>query len=211
MPAGEPLGTGLETPAPASVNPAAEVAASAPAQSQASPSAPPSGGVARPGFDLGTLAEPSPAPEPVEQIELADAFADFSLPASENDPAQAQGAVDLASFEPRREKPQPEPEADAEEKARAAHPRRHWVQVATGRDRSALAFDWRRIRRGGGDLLASVDGHIAPWNATHRLLAGPYASAQAAQEAVTQLKAGGIDSFPFTSSAGEEVTPIGGR
>jgi len=216
VPAGEPLGNGPEPSAAPEAAPATELAvAQVPEQTESSGGETPAATVSRPGFDLATLSESGPAPSTAasspEQVELADAFADFSLPAADNGPTQAQGAVDLTSFEPRREKPEPEPEPDAEEKAKAEHPSRHWVQVATGRDRAALAFDWRRIRRGGSDALGDGDGHIARWNATNRLLAGPYRSAQAAQAIATELKDKGIDSFTFTSAAGEEVLPIAGR
>ena len=90
-----------------------------------------------------------------------------------------------------------------------AHPSRIWVQVATGRDREALAFDWRRISRKVGDLLAGQKGHLAEWNDANRLLAGPVASRSAAQELVTALKAEDVDSFVFTSRAGEVVEPLG--
>lgn len=216
VPAGEPLGNRPSAPASPAASADADVAAAqVPAQAAAPREEAPNGAAPRPGFDLAAVSQPEPAaperasgPEPVE---LEDAFADFSLPVPDASQSEAQGAVDLTSFEPRREKPEPKPEPSAEEKAKADHPRRHWVQVATGRDRDALAFDWRRIHRGGGDALGEGKGHIAGWNATNRLLAGPYRSAQAAQAVVTELKAKGIDSFTFTSAAGEEVLPIAGR
>ena len=89
-----------------------------------------------------------------------------------------------------------------------AHPRRFWVQVATGRDADALAWDWRRIKREGGDLLSAKDAFIARWGQANRLLTGPYASAAAAQQAVSALTAKGLDSFTFTSAEGEVVSPL---
>lgn len=89
-----------------------------------------------------------------------------------------------------------------------AHPSRIWVQVATGRDRDALRFDWRRIARQAGDTLQGKRGHVAAWGDRSRLLAGPFDSAAAARAAVTALKERQLDTLVFTSSAGEEVTPI---
>jgi hypothetical protein len=37
---------------------------------------------------------------------------------------------------------------------------------------------------------------------------GPYANAGEAQKAVTALNEKGVDSFAFTSAAGEEVAPL---
>jgi hypothetical protein len=83
------------------------------------------------------------------------------------------------------------------------------VQVATGRDTGALAFDWRRIKREAGGLLDRPAPHIAAWGQTNRLVVGPFASVREANEMVTKLKEKQIDSFRFTSAQGEEVKPLG--
>ena len=57
-------------------------------------------------------------------------------------------------------------------------------------------------------LLARHDGYSARWGATRRLLAGPYKSEDAADDAVKALKKKGFDAFEFTSDEGEEVTPL---
>jgi len=80
--------------------------------------------------------------------------------------------------------------------------------VATGQDVSALAFDWRRLSRKAPDLLGDRDGFTASWGQTNRLVTGPLASVRAANELVAALKAAGVDSFRFTSAAGEAVTPL---
>ena len=150
------------------------------------------------------LAQPDPPvsePEPPEPIALEQAFADFSLPAR---PSVAEGAVDITLITPRRETPAAEAEPP-----KPVHPSRHWVQVATGRDTDALAFDWRRIKRAADGLLDGPSPHIARWGQTHRLVAGPFPSAREANEMVTKLKDKQIDSFRFTSAQGEEVKPLG--
>jgi Flp pilus assembly protein TadD len=147
---------------------------------------------------------PEAADAPPSQASLAEAFADFSLPPGDVRPAA--GAVDITRIDPPRERAaqpavQPPPKAPA-------HPRRFWVQVATGRDTDALAWDWRRIKREGGELLSGKDAYSAPWGQANRLLTGPYPTAAAAQQAVTALKAKGIDSFTHTSAEGEVVSPL---
>ena len=229
VPAGEPLGNTVPPRQMAENNAQpAEVAATVqsvePAQTgeeaQSAGDASPDPAEERPGFDLAALpastsaqaapgpAAPGPAAAGEKPVELTEAFAGFTLPSVGDGPAPGAGAVDLSSFEPPREKPKPKVDTAKLEKE---HPRRFWVQVATGRDRGALAFDWRRIRRASGDLLGEYDGHLAAWNATNRLLAGPYRSEKVAQDIVTQLKGKGVDSFSFTSDAGEDVTPLGSR
>jgi Flp pilus assembly protein TadD len=146
-----------------------------------------------------------------EQLSLAEAFADFADPSSV-DPKRAPDAVDIFRIKPARETPraaEPKPEPKARPKPKPpANPQRFWVQVATGRDTRALAFDWRRLQREGGPLLAKHSPYTARWGQTRRLLTGPYKSEAEADKAVTALKKKGIDSFEFTSDEGEEVTPL---
>ncbi len=166
-----------------------------------------------------TASEPAPVTvirttQPVVQdvpASVASAFADLDLTANAGRTA-TPSAVDISAIRPPREKPAP-PEAMAApiEEAKPAppvNPRRFWAQVATGRDRDALAFDWRRIQRRSADILNGKNGFVAKWGGTNRLLAGPFDSSRAANQAVAALKEAGIDSFAFTSAAGEAVDPL---
>src|SRR5690606_763730 len=122
---------------------------------------------------------PAPAPAPVsisastEEIvppdprDLASAFAEFSL-APRPVVAPAEGAVDSTRTTPRREAPPPPPPPPPKPVVAS----RQWVQVATGRDTGALAFDWRRIKRSADGLLDQAKPHIAKWGQTNRLVAG---------------------------------------
>lgn len=166
-----------------------------------------------------TPAVAAPAPAPAQEpLSVADAFAGFTLDTVTPDKT---GAVDISVIKPKREvapKPEPKPEAKPAAKPAAKpeppkHPSRIWVQVATGRDRKALAFDWRRFSRKmpavlGEKAKPAVKPHIASWGQTNRLLAGPFPNEKAAQTAVSALRAEGIDSFTFTSSAGQEVAVL---
>lgn len=104
--------------------------------------------------------------------------------------------------------------AEAEEAARLAEiarrsPARFWVQVATGADVSALAFDCRRLTR---QYAASFRGQscaTAVWGRTRRLVVGPFRTMAAAREWETAYKRAGGDGFAWASDAGEEVTPVG--
>jgi len=102
--------------------------------------------------------------------------------------------------------------AAAEEKARlAANPARTWVQIATGRDVDALAFDLRRLRRTYADVLGNETGWTAEWGATRRLLVGPFSTSAKAKDAVAAIKKSGGDAFIWSSEAGEDVVKIGGK
>ena len=132
---------------------------------------------------------------------IEDAFDGFTL-APPAPPPSATGAVDITRIAIPREKARPKPPPPP------AHPARHWVQVATGKDRAALKFDWRRITRSAEGKLDGTGPFVTPWVEANRLLSGPYDSAAEAREMVNELKKIGVDSFPFTSAEGEAVEPL---
>ena len=152
------------------------------------------------------------AARPKEDVSLADAFADFATPVATARPTA--GAIDILKVKPPREStkasgPKADPVKAKPKPKPPANPQRFWAQVATGRDVKALAFDWRRLQRDGGALLARRDPYTAKWGQTRRLLTGPYKSEDEADKAVAALKKKGIDAFEFTSDEGQEVTPLG--
>lgn len=101
--------------------------------------------------------------------------------------------------------------ADAEERARIkANPSRTWVQVATGRDPDALAFDLRRLRKT-YSALAKLDGWTAEWGQTRRLLVGPFLTLTKAKAVESDLKKEGGDAFVWQSDPGEVVTTLSGK
>lgn len=132
---------------------------------------------------------------------LAEAFsglANSAKPAT----TPASGAVDIGSIKvPREAPPKTKPEPPK-------NPSRIWVQVATGRDRSALRFDWRRFEKKAPDLLGRYEPHVVRWGQANRLLTGPLPSEREARELIKALKAKGVDSFTYTSPDGEEIIEL---
>ncbi len=162
-------------------------------------------------FDLATLAQtpaataaqparPAPQPEPAPSV--AEAFGAFAITRNRTTSAK-ENAVDVTQIAPVRESAAPD-----KTPAPQANPARHWAQVATGRDRAALRYDYRRFRRLAPDVLGDLDPHIAEWNDTNRLLAGPFATSAAADKALSALKEKGVDGFRFTSATGQEIEPL---
>lgn len=146
----------------------------------------------------------SPLPSAQEEPDLAsveEAFSSFSLAPESRVPA-ANGAVDITKIKIPRERDEPKPPPPP------AHPSRHWVQVATGKDTDALGFDWRRISRKAEGKLEGKGPFVTPWGEANRLLSGPYDSAAKAREMVKELKELGVDSFTFTSAAGEAIEKL---
>lgn len=214
-PAGQPLGapaqptpTPTPTPTPAPAPEPVRVATVAPvAVTTVAETAPAPAPVVTP------PPPPPPAPPPAAApLRVADAFADFES-APLPDAKAGSDAVDITRIAVKRELPPPPPAKVAEktkpkEPPKPVHPSRIWVQVATGKNVKALAFDWRRISREGGAPLAKLKPHTTPWGEANRLLAGPVDSREKGQALVRELKAKGLDTFLYVSPEGEEIQPV---
>lgn len=197
-PVGAPLG---EVPKPAAPPPATVISLTK------------AGDVAQPSFTFtsGTAAKaepplvalpPPPAPA---SVSLADAFADFSL--SKGTAEAAAGAVDITKIEPARAEVKKPEEAKPK---KPVNPSRIWVQVASGRDRAALGFDWRRFSRENAKQFSGRNGYVVKWGRSNRLVTGPFSSQKEATSFVSTLKKAGITAFTFTSQEGEAVDPVPG-
>lgn len=218
------------TPAPAfAASPQAVPPANPPAPNPPAVTAPAAKPPA-PGFDLASLpptgmpateaprsvAPAAPSPAALPSVSLAEVFADLGKPAVQAVPVS--GAVDITRIEPARPEPKPAPKPEPEkpvEKAKPkpppppAHPSRIWVQVGVGRDKSAIAFDWRRYGRQAPALFKGRQPQISDMGRTNRILAGPFETQKAANDFVAELKKAGIEgALPWTSPAGQVVDKL---
>lgn len=232
-PPGQPIQTALASPAPASLPapppPPPTAVPTAAAQPSGQTSLAASLNTAQPGFSAPPVGAPSSAAPPTRS--LAAIMADISVPAEEREPTavpvdlaavarmqeQQRKTEEAAAAKAKREaeaKAKAKAEAEAKAKAEAerkalikANPSRNWVQIATGRDVGALAFDLRRLRKT-YSALAESEGWTAEWGATRRLLVGPFASLEKAKAMQSELRKAGADSFVWQSEAGEVVTAL---
>lgn len=185
-------------PVPASASPARTMGPPAPSPAVASSAV--------------STSAPAPSAAPAaRQITLADAFRDFTLPSTDATPAA--GAVDIRNLvraRPAAEKPAPA-KAAAPKPAPPSHPSRIWVQVATGRDKAALAFDWRRMSRESAEVFRGKQAFISAWGQTNRLLTGPFETEAAANAYIGQLRRANVTGpFLWTSPAGQVVDAVAG-
>lgn len=201
----------------------AQVPASAPTQRavQGPPAPVPSQAPAQVASAPPPPARTTPSPG-ISSRSLADIMAEIEIPQSELAPRVA--AVDLsdvASLKAAKKKAQEaaakkkaeaeaKAKADAEKKRLAANPARYWVQIGTGRNKSALAFTLKRMKKE-HDALAKQDGFSAAWGATNRLVVGPFKSLERAKAVEADLKKAGSDAFVWRSDAGEELEALGGN
>ncbi|MDJ0641870.1 MAG: SPOR domain-containing protein [Erythrobacter sp.] len=207
-PVGEPLGT--PTTELARAEPQTASASDPAAAQQASRTPPPVNLAVRPdpgaGFDLARVENDgnrgaATSPSASDRPNFSDAFG--SLDSGDMPDAKAgDGAVNIAAIDvPREAAALPEP-------VEPEHPRRIWVQVATGRDRDALRFDWRRISRRASRLLRDYEPHVVAWGQSNRLLAGPIESTGEARRLVNALGEMDIDTFSYISPEGTEIQEL---
>jgi len=140
---------------------------------------------------------------------LADIISGIAIP--EQETRSAVVPVDLDEIEPA--KPQPKIVAKPVEKAPVkpkapAHPKRYWVQIATGANLNALKFDWRRMTKKQPDLFKSQKAWTSPWGATRRMVVGPFDDFKAAKAFEAELRKGGGDGFAWASADGVEVNEL---
>lgn len=153
-----------------------------------------------------SAAPAKPSAPPARTRRLSDAFGDLAKPAATVVPAA--GAVDVRRIAP----PRPA-EAKAAKPLPPAQPSRIWVQVATGRNKAALGFDWRRMTKDAAAAFRGRKPYVAAWGQTNRLLTGPFESEANANAFVAQLRRADIDgAFLWTSPAGMVVDSlVGGK
>jgi hypothetical protein len=168
--------------------------------------------LARPSFNLAPGAAPAAIaagqPAPVRPVpaprprRLADAFGDLAKPVVSVAPTP--GAVDIRRLTPNRPT-----DAKPAKPAPPAQPSRIWVQVATGRNKAALGFDWRRMVKDDAAVFRGKKPYVAAWGQTNRLLTGPFESEAAANAYVNQLRRADVDgAFLWTSPAGQVVDTL---
>ncbi|MET0366403.1 MAG: SPOR domain-containing protein [Sphingobium sp.] len=227
-----PIQPAAQRPAPAPAAPVVAVPTAVPAPTPAAvpaqaPVAPvPVPAAPQPGFTTAPVEGAAPAARPRT---LAEIMAGIEVPESErvappqlvdlNEVAQIQATKRKAAAEKAKREAAAKLKAEADAKAKAeaeekarlkANPARIWVQIATGRDPAALAFDMRRLRKT-YSVLAGEDAFTAEWGATRRLLVGPFVTQAKAKAMLTDLKKAGSDGFVWQSEAGETVAPLSGK
>lgn len=118
--------------------------------------------------------------------------------------------VDLAAITPA--KPKVKEVAKAEEakpkKVEPKHPKRFWVQIATGSNMSALKYDYRRFSRKNTTLFKEVDGWTSPWGRMTRLVVGPFDDLKAAKKFESGYRKTGGDGFAWISADGTVVNKL---
>jgi tetratricopeptide (TPR) repeat protein len=100
----------------------------------------------------------------------------------------------------------------AEAKKVPSHPSRIWVQIGVGRDKAAIAFDWRKFNKDHAAAFKGRQAYISDMGSTNRMLVGPFETQKAANGFLAQLKkADFARGFIWTSPAGQVVDALSGK
>jgi len=103
-------------------------------------------------------------------------------------------------------------EAKAKKPTPPSHPSRIWVQIGVGRDKAAIAFDWRRYNKQAPALFKGREPYVSEMGRTNRILIGPFATQKAASSFMADAKKQGFsDALPWTSPAGQVVDALSAK
>jgi hypothetical protein len=148
-------------------------------------------------------AAPAAAPPPA-RLSLAEAFRDLGAPSTHAAPVA--GAVDISRIVAAKPKPDPV------KPAAPSHPSRIWVQLGIGRDKGALAADWKKLAGKAAAEFKGRKAYVSDLGQTNRMLAGPFDTTGQANAFIADLRSAGIDGpYVWTSPAGQVVDALSGR
>jgi Flp pilus assembly protein TadD len=149
------------------------------------------------------------AADPVPKA-LSEIMGDINIP--ERETITEVVPVDLDEIEPAKPKPKivAKPVVKASVKPKEPeHPKRYWVQIATGSDLNALKYDSRRMTNKHNDLFKGNKTWTSPWGNTRRLVVGPFDDFKAAKAFEADFRKDGGDGFAWASADGVEVNELG--
>lgn len=131
-------------------------------------------------------------------------------PLAAKDPAAKDKVDPKAKTDPKaKADPRSKDAKGKDAKGKPSHPSRIWVQIAAGRNKPALAFDWRKFVKEDPTVFRGQKPSVTEWGQTNRLLTGPFASAKEAEAFLAKVKkAGRAGAFVWTSPAGQVVDAL---
>lgn len=150
---------------------------------------------------------PKPAEKPVAKADLkAKSNAKANAKSVEDEEAAAGKAKPRTKAEIAKAKAEA---AKAKKPAPPSHPSRIWVQIGVGRNKAAIAFDWRRYTKQSPALFKGREVYVSEMGRTNRMLVGPFATQKAASAFMADARKQGFsDALPWTSPAGQVVDPL---
>src|SRR3546814_10937816 len=87
--------------------------------------------------------------------------------------------------------------SDLAEPAKAVE--RHWVQIASGRNKDDMPREWARLKAKAAAVLSRRTPYVAAASGTHRLLNGSFAILSVARDVLNRLIGVGLRTYPRPS------------
>ena len=97
------------------------------------------------------------------------------------------------------------------EKPAVTHPKRFWVQIATGYEINGLSFEFNRASRANPALFKGLKGWSSKQGKSLRLVVGPFATSAEAKAWEKKYLATGAQGFAWQSPDGTVVEPLPSR
>ncbi|MBL8647048.1 MAG: SPOR domain-containing protein [Sphingosinicella sp.] len=163
--------------------------------------------VGKPAQAPAVVQAPPPPPEP----EVEAAVIETPPPRAPEPAAEEPAPEKPAPAKPAVAKPAPKPEPLpaglpklSAAQLKAAHV---WLQLSSSPDRALVTFDLARFKRK-ASAIGNYNAYVQNAAGTHRLLIGPFRSADDAQKVSRRLKAAGVDSYINRAPAGSAIAPL---
>jgi hypothetical protein len=86
-----------------------------------------------------------------------------------------------------------------------------WLQLASGRNASALNDEFDRMKRDNGDLFDGITAYVAQDRDRARLVVGPFRGPSDAKIFADDLRSVGINAFRWTNSDSDRIVPLAGE
>jgi Flp pilus assembly protein TadD len=83
-----------------------------------------------------------------------------------------------------------------------------WLQLASGRNASALSSQFERLKSENGELFNGITAYVAQGSDRDRLVIGPFRGASDARIFAEDLHSIGVDAFRWTNSDSDRIVPI---
>jgi hypothetical protein len=83
-----------------------------------------------------------------------------------------------------------------------------WLQLASGRNASALTNQFERLKSENRELFKDIPGYVAQNSDRVRLIIGPFRGTTDAEIFADDLHSIGVDAFRWSSSGTDRIVPV---
>lgn len=90
----------------------------------------------------------------------------------------------------------------------AVQDRRIWLQLASGRNTTALSNEFDRMKSNHAAVFKGITGYVVQESDRTRLIIGPFRGSSDAEILADDLHTIGVDAFKWTNSASDRIVPL---